>query len=319
MAKVTEKNTKKEILEALRIAEEKLAERRSVNTTTADIVRVKEVETMKQSAKEIVNMNILNNEIVEKYNGLMQTVDMLEREIQELHEVKAGLDTLEALMIVHANKEKELNEKHAEQQANFDKLMTEKKEAAENEIAELKARYSKLSSELREEYAEAKKSLEKQRLREAEEYAYNLKRERAKEDDIWADKKAAREKELALREEAVVLREADVAFLETEVEALNTELKEVQEKAKLDIAQALKDGEAKAEKVCAIKIAGIQKDAKWEKEILEREIKSLKASLESKSAECDTLSKKLDEAYGRIQNMAIEQSKASTPRILDNK
>ena len=43
MAKVTEKNTKKEILEALREVEAKLAERRAAVTTTADTVKAAEV------------------------------------------------------------------------------------------------------------------------------------------------------------------------------------------------------------------------------------------------------------------------------------
>lgn len=51
MAKVTEKNTKKEILEALKEAEAKLAERREANTTTADVVRAKEVETAELRSK----------------------------------------------------------------------------------------------------------------------------------------------------------------------------------------------------------------------------------------------------------------------------
>ena len=208
MAKVTEKNTKKEILEALKEAEAKLAERREANTTTADVVRAKEVEAKKNDAKEIVEMNILNSDITAKYKNLLDTVDMLEREIQELHEVKAGLDTLEALMIVQNNKKATFETEMAEKKANFDELMAQKKAEEEADIEALKARYNKLSAELREEYAELRKELEKTRKREAEEFEYNLKRERAIENDRWADEKASREKVLAAKEAAVAEREA---------------------------------------------------------------------------------------------------------------
>ena len=84
-----------------------------------------------------------------------------------------------------------------------------------------------------------------------------------------------------------------------------------------ELAIALKEGEAKAEKTCAIKIAGIKKDAEWQDEIAKREIASLKAALKAKEEEAAELRSKLDNAYTRIQEMAIEQSKASTPRLVE--
>ena len=91
----------------------------------------------------------------------------------------------------------------------------------------------------------------------------------------------------------------------------------IEVKAKENIAIALKEGEAKAEKTCAIKIAGIKKDAEWQDEIAKREIASLKAALKAKEEEAAELRSKLDNAYTRIQEMAIEQSKASTPRLVE--
>lgn len=317
MAKVTEKNTKKEILEALKEAEAKLAERREANTTTADVVRAKEVEAKKNDAKEIVEMNILNSDITAKYKNLLDTVDMLEREIQELHEVKAGLDTLEALMIVQNNKKATFETEMAEKKANFDELMAQKKAEEEADIEALKARYNKLSAELREEYAELRKELEKTRKREAEEFEYNLKRERAIENDRWADEKASREKVLAAKEAAVAEREALAEEKDIKISTLMNEIASLEAKAKENIAIALKEGEAKAEKTCAIKIAGIKKDAEWQDEIAKREIASLKAALKAKEEEAAELRSKLDNAYTRIQEMAIEQSKASTPRLVE--
>lgn len=317
MAKVTEKNTKKEILEALKEAEAKLAERREANTTTADVVRVKEVEAKKNDAKEIVEMNILNSDITAKYKSLLDTVDMLERKVQELHEVKAGLDTLEALMIVQNNTKANFEAEMAEKKATFDKTMQERKAEEEASIEKLRAKYSKLMDELREEYHELKKELEKTRKREIEEYEYKLKRERAIENDKWQDEKASREKTLSAKEAAVAEREALVQEKDVKISTLMNEIASLEVKAKENIAIALKEGEAKAEKTCAIKIAGIKKDAEWQDEIAKREIASLKAALKAKEEEAAELRSKLDNAYTRIQEMAIEQSKASTPRLVE--
>lgn len=317
MAKVTEKNTKKEILEALKEAEAKLAERREANTTTADVVRVKEVEAKKNDAKEIVEMNILNSDITAKYKSLLDTVDMLERKVQELHEVKAGLDTLEALMIVQNNTKANFEAEMAEKKATFDKTMQERKAEEEASIEKLRAKYSKLMDELREEYHELKKELEKTRKREIEEYEYKLKRERAIENDKWQDEKASREKTLSAKEAAVAEREALVQEKDVKISTLMNEIASLEAKAKENIAIALKEGEAKAEKTCAIKVAGIKKDAEWQDEIAKREIASLKAALIAKEEEVTELRSKLDNAYTRIQEMAIEQSKASTPRLVE--
>lgn len=306
MAKVTEKNTKKEILEALREVEAKLAERRAVVTTTADTVKAAEVVAKKATAKEIIEMNILNDEITNKYNDLLSTIDVLTKEIEELHEIKVGLDTLEALMIVQNNKK-----------AEFEVEMAQKKVEEEANIEALKARYNKLSAELREEYAELRKELEKTRKREAEEFEYNLKRERAIENDKWEDEKASREKALSAKEAAVAEREALAQEKDVKISTLMNEIASLEAKAKENIAIALKEGEAKAEKTCAIKIAGIKKDAEWQDEIAKREIASLKAALKAKEEEAAELRSKLDNAYTRIQEMAIEQSKASTPRLVE--
>lgn len=154
-------------------------------------------------------------------------------------------------------------------------------------------------------------------LREAEEYEYNLKRKRAIENDNWEDEKATREKELAEKEAAVVKREFTVNELVAEVASLNSIIDALKATHIEDVQKALKEGEAKAEKTCAIKTAAIKKDAEWQAEMSKQEIDTLKASLNAKEQETAELRAKLDDAYTRIQQMAIEQSKASSPRLVE--
>lgn len=317
MAKVTEKNTKKEILEALREVEAKLAEKRAVMTTTADTAKAAEVVTKKATAKEIIDMNILNDEITNKYNDLLSTIDVLTKEIEELHEIKIGLDTLEALLIVQNQKKAEFDADLAEQKANLEREILEKKAAAKEDIEDLRNKYDLLFKDLQDEYAAAKKKLELERTREQEEYTYNLERAKAKENDSWNDQKAKREKELADREAVVKEREAAVAEKDQVIAKLNAEIEELKAQIVKDVAEALKQGESKAEKTCAIKIAAIEKDSKWQAEILKKEIASLKEFNDEKVREAQELRTKLDDAYTRIQEMALEQAKASAPRVIE--
>lgn len=317
MSKVTEKNTKKEILEALREAEAELKERREATTTTADKVEKKRKEAVKEVAKKVAEEEILNPVVIEKYKSLKEANDMLEKELEETHEIKKTVDTLEALYVVHAKKETELKEEYAGLKANLEKDHQARKAAMIEEYKEEEMLRRKAIADLKEEYAEEKKSLELARKREKEEYEYNLKRARSIENDNWEDEKTAREKELADREAAVVKREVAVNDLEEQLEESNNKVAMMEAAMKTKIEEAFKDGQAKAEKVCAIKEASVKKDAEWQQKIADEKIASLEKASSSKDYEIESLKEKLDEAYGRIQQMAIEQSKSSTPRVVE--
>ena len=99
--------------------------------------------------------------------------------------------------------------------------------------------------------------------------------------------------------------------LEDRVMKAESEVNRKEKEKEEAIAQALKDGEAKAEKVCAIKEAAVKKDAEWQKKIADEKISNLQIAVDHKDEEIDSLKAKLDEAYTRIQNMAIAQSNAN--------
>ena len=311
MSKVTEKNTKKEILEALRATEAELKAAREATTTTADKVETKRKETVKETAKQVAEEEILNPVVVEKYKALKEANEMLEKELEETHEIKKSVDTLEALYVVHAKKEAELKDEYAQLKVNLEKDHQAKKAAMIEEYKEEEMLRRKAIADLKEAFAEEKKSLELTRKREEEIYEYNLQRKRAKENDNWEDKKATREKELANREAAITERETSMDELEAVVEESNKKLASMEIAMKVKIEEALKEGEAKAEKVCAIKEAAVKKDAEWQKKISDEKISNLQIAIDQKNEENESLQAKLDEAYTRIQNMAIAQSNAN--------
>ena len=318
MAKITEKNTKKEILEALQETEKELANLRTANMTTADVVKKEEIKVKEEQAADLIDMNILNDTITTQYKSLIDTIAMYKSKIEELHKIEVGLDTLESIVIVQHKKEEEYRIANEKALADFKLEYAEKKMAAEQEIADLKTTFAKTKATLQDEYNQLKKDLEKQRNREEEEYNYNLKRERAIENDKWIDEKTIREKELAVREAAIIERENRIAEMDAKIEELTANYNTLLEEQKVKLEKAFADGEAKAEKTCAIKINAIKKDADWEAELAKSKIEALNKALLAKEDEAKELRAKLDSAYTRIQEMAIEQSKSAAPRIIES-
>lgn len=311
MSKITEKNTKKEILEALRATEAELKATRELTTTTVDKIEEKRKETVKETAAKVAEEEILNPIVIEKYKSLIEASKLIEKEIEETHEIKKSVDTLEALYVLYAKKEIELKNKYDKYKEELEEDYKCSKNTIIEELKEQEELNKKKIAALKENYTENQKDLELKRKRETEIYEYNLNRKREIENDEWEDKKALREKMLQKREDDVELRENNIKALEKKVvdyEALIENTKKEMEELMLKKVQEEK---AKMEKTFAIKEASVKKDAEWQKKILDEKISILEQSISSKDYEINSLKEKLDEAYSRIQKMAIAQSNAN--------
>lgn len=318
MSKVTEKNTKAQILDAYEEAMRTIAELKAGKTTTAEVVKAKEVKAVKESAKQIVEMNILDAGIVAKYNNLLETIKMLEAEIEELYGIKKEADTLEALINAYKDDERKFKIAKEERLAKANEEYEEKVAANNKKIAELKDDYAKLLSDLKAKYQEEKVTLEKERVREKEEYTYNLNRERTIENDKWADEKATREKELTDRENAVAKRELEMATYEAEkLEHLN-KIKELESLIEEEKQASFEEGKAKAKKEADTSKIFSDRAHKAELDRKDDRIAALESALEEARQANKSLQSKLDESYARIQSMAIEAAKNSGVRMVES-
>lgn len=318
MAKVTEKNTKKEILEAYEAVVKQLSDTRAAKTTTADVVKEKEVKAVKEAAKEIVGLGILNEEVTGKYNSLISTIEMLEKDIQDLYGIKKQADSLEALINVYKDKNDELVAGHKEEMARLQAEHCEKVAANNAEIEKIKAEAKKTLEDVRNAHKEETNRIAKERQRENEEYAYNLKRIRDKENDVWEDEKATRERILADKEAAVALREADAEVKCSKFEAQEAEIETLKAEIKATYEKGVKDGEAQAEKVTAIKIAKANQECEFKVSVAEAKVESLTASNAELKAQANELQGKLDAASTRVQEMAIKVAENSGVRMLES-
>ena len=318
MSKVTEKNTKAQILDAYEEAMRTIAELKAGKTTTAEVVKAKEVKAVKESAKQIVEMNILDAGIVAKYNNLLETIKMLEAEIEELYGIKKEADTLEALINAYKDDERKFKIAKEERLAKANEEYEEKVAANNKKVSELKDDYAKLLSDLKAKYQEEKVALEKERAREKEEYTYNLNRERTIENDKWADEKAQREAALKAKEDAVAERESKVEELEQKIKDLESSKCFLETKIEEVKISSFEEGKAKAKKEADTSKVFSDRAHKAELDRKDDRIAPLESALEEAREANKSLQSKLDESYARIQSMAIEAAKNSGVRMVES-
>jgi chromosome segregation ATPase len=210
-----------------------------------------------------------------------------------------------------------------ETKAKFDEDYNNKKADAEAELKATQELVKTMKEEAEQEIEDAKNEAADIAKKKSEEDEYNFKRERQikldkVDDEIkekWKVHKAnveqekddlkVKSKELDEREEDLAKKEDRLEELESKVEAFPDELVQAKE-------QAAKDAIAKEGKSHAIEIAALKREAENKDKYHEIQIQSLEEKNRDLAEKNETLQDKLDEAYTRIQQMAIEQSKANS-------
>ena len=304
MTNITEKSTKAQILQAYNEAMEQL--KAVSRKTVADEQETKRVATVVNNAEQIVGLGILNPEIEAQYRDLQEAIKLAKNELDELFGIKAEALSFEAIV----------NAKNDEKA----KLEAEIKVAKEEEKArleEVNKEYNQAVSQLSRDVAEKRKALDIERKREAEEYAYNLKRERQKENDAWEDEKAEREKELALREEAVEAREDAMRLQEKEIVALKNQVAEIPALIANAVDEAVEKAKAEASKSYAIQKAHATKEHEWEVKSLQTEISNLKAQLDTEKVARETAESKLTDAYAQMKELATTTVQSSGVKVIE--
>lgn len=223
-------------------------------------------------------LNNLRDKLIsegEKLSELRQAISIETKRLEEAHNIKLADDTLQTLMADYELKQKELDKRRLEAEAS-----------------------------LNEEIEQARKIWE----REQEEYKYNLKIERKKQDDLYEMEQA--------KKQAVWQEEIDKKAneLKEQTENLNQRLKEFENmkaeisgftaKLELSVEKAKKEQAVILQKDFAVQkqLAEQQRDS--EKNILEAKIDNLQEILKNQNLEIVSLKKSLAEANQRAQNLA---------------
>lgn len=311
MSKITMKSTKQEIMEAYEEAMKKIAESESGKDDPVAAAKAENDKKIIESAQMIVEDNILNPVIIERYENLKTAIEMKNKELQELYGIETKANSLVAMINAYKDKEIELKDKYNAKTKELDDEFIKKELILKEEIASLEKSKEDLINKIQNESNELTKSLNKKHKREEEEYEYNLKRSRRVENDRWEDEKAAREKELTEREAAVKADEAELADRTSYIEELEKKVEEIPDLIQDAKDKAFAEGKAKADKSNAFEVRALKQQNDYNTQILEDKVDRLYSEVDSLKAEKANLQAKLDDAYAQMRELAAETVKST--------
>lgn len=311
MSKITMKSTKQEIMEAYEEAMKKIAETEAGKDDPVAAAKAENDKKIIESAQMIVEDNILNPVIIERYENLKTAIEMKNKELQELYGIETKANSLVAMINAYKDKEIELKDKYNARTKELDDEFTKKELILKEEIASLEKSKEDLINKIQNESNELTKSLNKKHKREEEEYEYNLKRSRKVENDRWEDEKAAREKELTEREAAVKADEAELADRTSYIEELEKKVEEIPVLIQDAKDKALAEGKAKADKSNAFEVRALKQQSEYDIKLLEDRVERVAADNEQLKKEKADLQTKLDDAYAQMRELAAETVKST--------
>jgi chromosome segregation ATPase len=324
-------NTKKELLEAYETAKkrfdsqskdlldaEKARKRleKKAAAATADAQAAQDPVKRLQDLRGAISRELgdlaerFENEI-DTYRKIQAAIETKQAELDTIYEVETAASDLAALIDAQRAKKEQ-----------FEQEVADKKAAFETEMEELRNRWQRERTEYDRQTAEEKANLKKERQRDKEEYEYAFTREKEQRKNTLEDQLAALEKEIAAkrsdfegsvqertmaldaREEALVVRQKEIEGLQKEVDGFPKRLDAAVQKAVADTTKQLTRNFESEKALMQARFDG-------EKNVLVGKIESLERVVASQEAQIGDLSKKSEQAYEKVQDIANKAVSAS--------
>ncbi|MBW8332192.1 MAG: hypothetical protein K0M40_09245 [Prolixibacteraceae bacterium] len=338
------KNTKNEILSAYEDALKKLqAQKTSEPKQVQEEKRQQEVikkasdntnegivtgiTTLKLNvAKELDKLSEQLSSEYKKLEDIQMAMRLEKQNLEELYQVTANADSLAAML--QAQKERkvqfeiEMTEKRTafEEKMKADKLNSEEKIRNENDAFETSLKAQKEIWKIEQlkwtdQQKELKEKTEKERKREEEEYAYALKLTRKKDNDLYEEKKASQEKELAEKKKIfdleIAQREAQVVAAENELKELRTKNAAFPAEIEKAVATAVKLATEKLQSEFRFEKELNAKQTEGELKLKEQTIETLKSKIKDMEALVNEASKKATTAEISVKDIAMKAIESS--------
>jgi chromosome segregation ATPase len=317
-------NTKKELLEAYEEAKKRVemadkdlldadkARKRlekQVATATADAQAAQDPVQRLHDLRGAISRELsdlaerLETEI-ETYRKIQSAIETKQEELNTLYEVEAAASDLAALIDAQRAKKEQ-----------FGREMEAQKGAFEAEMQELRTQWQREKADHDRQVKEETEANEKKRQREKEEYEYAFAREQAQRKNAQEDELQALQKEIALkrsdfekeyqqrkteldaREEAFSGREKETASLQKEVESFPKRNESAVQAAVAETTKRLTRDFERDKTLMESRFEG-------EKNVLAARIESLNSLVTSQAAQISDLSKKHEQAYEKVQDIA---------------
>lgn len=291
------KNKKAELLEALNAALQREQDLKNSKYDPVAEAKTRETERKIQETRKNVEANVFSTELNQKFRDLEAALVAEETKLKELYGIEAEIESLTAA--VNAS------------QAVLEKFESEKQQ----QMRELDQKLANLEAD----YAEKSRLLKQEREREAEEYDYNLKRERAIDRDDWQAEKSKREQILAEKEMKTLelLKEAEEKS--AHIKSLEEQIEKLPEQLEAEYARGRTEATAELNREHKFATELLKKDYQSQLDRQSDQITALTQELQKLTAEKDTALEKLDRAYAQVKDMATRTVEASGGvKILNN-
>jgi len=315
--KLSDKSTKQEMLEAYQTLAKQLEEKRQAELNPERKLEEKKAEHAIQVAATVAADGIdrdiggLKSEIGKmlanlaeklaaeagRFRSLQKAVEAKDAELRELYSIEKSAVALAALIEAQNQKQREFENTTAQQREEL------KRELDETRLAWQKERQAH-ETELREREAAEKKA----RDREKEQFDYGFKREQQSLRDKLNDEKSTLEKELRLKKETVEkdLTERERVLVEKEMELNDLRTRAAAFPKGLDAAvdKAVKDATDKLKLEAKNREDLLNKEFEGGRNVLTTQAESLEKSVKHLTEQNDRLSKQLEAAYQKVQEIA---------------
>ncbi|MBW2154765.1 MAG: hypothetical protein JRH18_24275 [Deltaproteobacteria bacterium] len=333
---VTMANTKKEMLEAYQTVKNRLREREKelLNAQKARKQMEKQVAAATAEAeaaqdplqrlhdlrgafsRELVELAERFEKEIDTYRKIQAAVKTKQEELKTIYEVETAASDLAALIEAQQVKKDQ-----------FDQEMKSRRAAFEEEMREARAKWDREKEQREQGAKEQAELIRKQRQREKEEYEYAFAREKeqrknALEDELRAIEKEIEQKrkdfeqefqqkkaELDSREEIISKQEQEMEALKKEVEKFPLELEKKVKEAVDASTERLSSDFQKTKALMEAKFEG-------EKNVLLSKIESLEKLVKAQAAQITELSRKHEQAYEKVQDIANRAVAAAKREVI---
>jgi hypothetical protein len=323
--KLSDKNTKQEMLDAYQAVVRQLEEQRATELNpqkrieqkqSAEAIKVAEALSPDGVDREIGQLKAdIGKSLAEisdrlaaevlKFKSIQKAIESKERDLQELYGIERSAASLAALI-----------ESQNQKRRDFEIELETQKEQLNAEIETTRADWER-ERKARETELKEREALEKKaREREKEEFTYAFKREQQSIRDKLNDEKAGlekeiqrkreiAEKELAEREKAVAEKERELATLQQKTAAFPKELETSVEKAVKESVERVRSDAKNREDL-------MRKESEGERNVLTTRIESLEKMAKDLAEQNGKLAKQLETAYQKVQDIAEKAIEGSS-------
>ncbi len=318
-------NTKKEMLAAYQALVDKYEQERQQEQKPEDKIKERNQQKVVKEADELSATGVtkrigelkseVNNLItslsdkldgeLQRYEQIKQAVAVQQQELEEIYDIQKQASSLSALI-----------EAQRQRRQSFEQEMEEKREALEDEIRTTRERWEAEKQKHQAEIKERDAKETKERERQKEEYQYKFNREKQQARDTFEDEKRKQERELQLKREQAEKdlkeRESVIAEREKAVDDLEKRIEALEAEKKSDVDEAVKETTDRLTSEANSRENLMKQEFDGEKNVLNTRIQSLEQTVKEQRAQLDSLSKQLDKASEKVQDIAVRAIEGSS-------